>query len=204
VSVKSPNVKVGGVILAAGDSERLGRPKQLLNWQGEPFITIVARHALEAGLSPLVVVTGANRGLVEVAVCDLSLKTIYNSQWAEGQSTSVKAGLRALPDDPQAVMFLLSDQPHIPSQLIRELIQRYAMNRAPITAPKVGERRGNPVLFGRETFHALSRVTGDKGGRAIFDQFEVDWLVWQDERILMDVDSLEDLEKLQRAYLPEE
>jgi len=58
-------------------------------------------------------------------------------------------------------------------------------------------------MFGQETFHALSKVTGDKGGLVIFNQFKVNWLDWGDKRILMDVDSLEDLEKLQRAYSSE-
>jgi len=77
---------------------------------------------------------------MEAAVCDLPLKIVYNSQWTEEQSTFVKAGLRVLPDDCQAVMFLLSDQHHISSQLIGELIKRYVVNYAPITAPKVGKR----------------------------------------------------------------
>lgn len=196
-------LKIAGVILAAGKSERFGQPKQLLDWQGEPFVMSVARHALEGGLSPLLIVTGADHRLVEAAVSELPLKTVYNPRWAEGQSTSMQAGLRALPDDIQAVMFLLSDQPHIPSELIRQLIESYTEHRAPITAPMVGSRRGNPVLFGRETFSALNNVTGDRGGRAILDQFDVDWLICEDERILLDVDSLADLEELRRAYSPE-
>jgi len=196
----STESSIAGVILAAGGSERLGEPKQLLQWHGEPFVVHIAHTALEAGLAPLILVTGADNQRVEAAVRELPMKIVFNSRWAQGQSTSMKTGLLALPEDCQAVMFLLSDQPQITSHLIRQLIERYKVDRAPITAPKVGSQRGNPVLFGYETFHALHRVTGDQGGRAILEQFEVDWLPWEDEQILLDVDDAEDLEKLRQAY----
>jgi molybdenum cofactor cytidylyltransferase len=191
---------VAGVILAAGSSKRFGEPKQLLKWQGEPFITHIARNVLSVGLGPLILVTGAETKKIEAAVNDLPVKIVYNPDWAQGQSTSMKAGLDALPEGCQAVMFLLGDQPQIPVELLRQLIERYEKHRAPITAPKVGERRGNPVLFSREAFPELQGVTGDQGGRAIFDQFEVDWLPWNDEHILLDVDDEADLEVLRRAY----
>jgi len=196
----STESSIAGVILAAGGSERLGEPKQLLQWHEEPFLVHIAHTALEAGLAPLILVTGADNQRVEAAVRELPMKIVFNSRWAQGQSTSMKTGLLALPEDCQAVMFLLSDQPQITSRLIRQLIERYKVNRAPITAPKVGSQRGNPVIFGYETFHALRRVTGDQGGRAILEQFEVDWLPWEDEQILLDVDDAEDLEKLRQAY----
>jgi molybdenum cofactor cytidylyltransferase len=112
----------------------------------------------------------------------------------------MKAGLGELSEGCRAVMFLLGDQPQIPSDLIRQLIERFKRHHAAITAPKVGGRRGNPVLFSQEVFPVLQGVTGDKGGRGIFDQFEVDWLPWADERILLDVDDAEDLIKLRQAY----
>jgi len=188
------------VILAAGGSDRLGRPKQLLSWQGKPFVCQVALNALEAGLSPLVVVTGANHGEVQSALSDLLVEVIYNPDWAQGQSTSMKAGLQALHARCGGVVLLLSDQPQISPHLILSLIECFAHNHKPITAPMVGGSRGNPVLFGRETFTALEKVTGDVGGRPLFKDFEVDWLPWIDARILMDVDDEADLEALRLAY----
>ncbi len=196
--------QIAGVILAAGDSERLGRPKQLLSWQGKPFVCQVALNALEAGLLPLVVVTGANHGEVENALYGLPLKIIYNPDWASGQSTSMKAGLHALPARCGGVMLLLSDQPQISPLLIRSLIETFARHHKPITAPLVGGSRGNPVLFSRETFSALEKVMGDVGGRPLFKDFEVDWLPWIDARILMDVDDESDLEALRQAYHPQD
>ena len=77
-------------------------------------------------------------------------------------ASSMKAGLCRLPDDCESVMFLLADQPHIPTFMIRQLLERFAQHRAPITAPRVNDRRANPVLFAEETFDALMTVRGDQ------------------------------------------
>jgi molybdenum cofactor cytidylyltransferase len=111
----------------------------------------------------------------------------------------MQAGLSALPDDTDSALFLLSDQPQIGPNLIRQLLERYAFNRQPITAPRVHGQRANPVLFAQETFSALRKVEGDRGGRAVFNQFAVDWLDWADERILWDVDEPGDYKRLLEA-----
>lgn len=192
--------QTAGVILAAGGSERLESPKQLLDWQGKPFIRQVAESALEGGLSPLNIITGAYHDQVAEVLADLPVKIVQNTHWQEGQSTSLKLGINTLPEDCNSVMFLLSDQPQIPSQLIIELLERFWQNRIAITAPIIDGQRGNPLIFSRETFSALSAVSGDRGGRAIINQFDVDWLPWIDRRILMDVDRPGDYEKLLDAY----
>ena len=87
---------VAGIILAAGESKRFGEPKQLLDWKGQPFVRAVAKTALEVGLSPVVVVTGANAEHVEPAVKDLNVIIIKNEEWKSGQGSSIKAGIRAL------------------------------------------------------------------------------------------------------------
>lgn len=196
-SVHSP---VAGVILAAGSSQRLGRPKQLLTWEGQPFIRQVCLNALAGGLAPLTVVTGAMAERVQAAIADLPVQIVHNSNWETGQSTSMRAGLNALPPDAQGVMFLLSDQPQAGPHLIRGLVERFYSEHRPITAPRVAGRRGNPVLFGRETFDALSSITGDQGGRAVFDRFETAWLAWVDERMAQDVDGEVDYHRLMDSY----
>jgi len=191
---------IAGIILAAGGSERLGCPKQLLPWEGKPFVWQVASSALSADLSPVIVVTGAHHQAVEKALTDLPVEIVYNPDWENGMSTTMKAGLRALPEGCEGVVLLLSDQPQISPLLIRGLIEFRARHKAPITAPQIGGQRGNPVLFGRETLDALMKITGDMGGRPLFKEYDVDWLPWIDDRILMDVDTEEDLQVLKRAY----
>jgi len=219
-SLETPNVEeqglreyaqTAGVILGAGGSKRMGRPKQLINWQGVPFIAQVAITALEAGLMPLIVVTGADQDIIEEALKHfeealkhLPVHFVHNPNWAAGMSSSMQAGLRALPQNCENVMFLLSDQPQISPLLIRQLLERYARNQGQITAPMVGGQRGNPVLFCRAIFNSLMQVQGDKGGRAVFNQFTVDWLPWMDDRVLMDVDKAGDEQALRKAYFPVE
>jgi molybdenum cofactor cytidylyltransferase len=196
----SAHSQTAGIILAAGSSERLGRSKQLLNWNGKPFIVQVANNALSAGLDPVIVVTGADRDRVEAALIGLPIKFVFNPDWALGQSTSLRAGLAVLPVDCDRVMFLLSDQPQISVQLIRALIERHNQKRAAITAPLMRDGRGNPVLFGRETFAELQKTSGDKGGRAVFNRFNVDHVNWIDDRSGLDVDQEDAYQKLIRAY----
>ena len=194
--------RIGGILLAAGASERMQKPKQLLNWRGRPLICQSAQNGLEAGLRPLIVITGANQAVVEDAIEHLAIQIIYNPDWRMGQSTSMKAGLRALPENCDGAVFLICDQPQVSPLLIRQLVEKRVETGAPIVAPQVDGQHVNPVLFGRETFQALMEVTGDQGGRAVFKQFEVEWLPWTDNRLLLDIDTAGDLERLERAYFP--
>jgi molybdenum cofactor cytidylyltransferase len=196
----STHSRTAGIILAAGGSERLGQPKQLLDWCGTPFVRQVAHTAISAGLDPLIVVTGSERVAVEDALSDLPVECVFNPDWAAGQSGSMRVGLARLPLRCDRVMFLLSDQPQVSPLLIRQLIERHNQQRAPITAPMMRERRGNPVLFGKETFEILKSISGDKGGRAAFNKFKVDNLPWIDDRALLDVDQMSDYVQLMRAY----
>ncbi len=194
ISVQSPGA---GVILAAGESRRLGHPKQLLEWQGRPFVRQAAENALLGGLDPVIVVTGAYQHAVRKALSGLPVRCVHNPQWAEGQASSLKAGLAALPETCDHVLFILGDQPQVSPLLLRGLLERFQVHRLPITAPLVrDERRGNPALFSQETFSSLEEIRGDRGGRDLFRRFPVDWLPWVDERILLDVDTTADLNYL--------
>jgi molybdenum cofactor cytidylyltransferase len=187
---------VAGIILAAGASRRLGRSKQLLLWRGKPFIFHVARTALDAGLAPAVVVTGAEADDVRAALAGVPVELVHNPHWAEGQSTSVRAGLQALPPEATAAVFLLADQPHIPVELVRALIERHAQTQPPIVAPTIEGKRGNPVLFDRAVFPDLMSLQGDAGGRQVFSRYPIAAVLWNDPKLLLDVDTLEDYERL--------
>jgi molybdenum cofactor cytidylyltransferase len=196
LEVHAVHESVAGIILAAGGASRMGRPKQLLDIHGEPFVTHVARTALESGLSPVIVVTGAWTEEVSAAVRGLPVRIADNPEWQSGQGSSVSSGVRALPAECGAAIFLLADQPQIPSTLIRELTAEHARTLVPIIAPLVNERRGNPVCFDRVTFPDLLALTGDQGGRALFSRYPVTWLPWHDASVLVDVDTEEDYRKL--------
>jgi len=187
---------VSGIILAAGGSSRFGQPKPLLDWHGQPFVRAVAQTALSAGLSPVVVVTGANVEQVESAIHDLPITITRNENWQAGQSTSIRAGLNTLPLETGAAIFLLTDQPQITPAVLRALTEEHVRTLAPIIAPLVDGQRANPVLFDRLTFPDLMALSGDVGGRAVFSRYTITYLPWHDTGLLGDVDTPEDYRKL--------
>jgi molybdenum cofactor cytidylyltransferase len=200
---------VAGIILAAGEASRYGKPKQLLDFHGEPFVRRVAKTALAAGLSPVVVVTGAYAEEVEAAVKDLDVQIVHNTDWQEGQASSIRAGLDSHPASPSAghpppnsteirriwgrggegaAIFLLADQPQVTRHVLDALKSRHAEGLFPIVAPLVADRRGNPVLFDHVTFDELRALQGDVGGRVLFRKYPIEYVPWHDESLLFDVD----------------
>jgi molybdenum cofactor cytidylyltransferase len=186
---------VAGIVLAAGESTRYGQPKQLLDWRGQPFVRAVATTALEAGLSPVIIVTGAHAEQIEEAVQDLDVILVHNSEWKSGQASSIRAGIKAVKDVGSAI-FLLTDQPQVTTSILRALIEKHAEGLHSIVAPLVLDQRANPVLFDRTTFKDLLSIEGDTGGRAIFHKHRVDYLPWHDDRLLLDVDTPEMYQRL--------
>lgn len=194
---------IAGIVLAAGESKRFGKPKQLLDWKGQPFVRAVTQTALRAGLSPVIVVTGAKAAEVEAAVRDLNVVIARNDDWQSGQGSSVREGLSSLPPAPLlpgegcgGAIFLLADQPQVTTTVIQALKEKHAEGLYPIVAPLVMDRRGNPVLFDCTVFPDLLNIAGDTGGRAIFHKHRVEYLPWHDDALLLDVDTPEQYERL--------
>lgn len=197
---------IAGIVLAAGEAQRFGQPKQVLDWRGEPFVRAVAKTALAAGLSPVIVVTGAYADQVEAAVQGLPVKLAHNSEWQSGQASSIRAGLGPLLNPPPnsqnlgeevgGAIFLLADQPHLTPAILQALVEEHTSTLSPITAPMVLDRRANPVLFDRVTFPDLMKLEGDVGGRGIFSKYKVSYLPWHDDAMLLDVDTREHYQRL--------
>ena len=144
----------------------------------------------------VVIVAGAHTSEIRAAVADLPVTVIHNPDWEAGQSTSLRCGLRALPDTIGSAVFLLADQPQIPIELVKALQDQHAQSLSPIVAPLIDERRGNPVLFDRVTFADLQSITGDVGGRAVFAKHPITYVPWHDANLLLDVDTPEDYQRL--------
>ena len=191
--------RVAGIVLAAGGSTRFGRSKQLLDWNGKPLVVHVADIALVAGLDPVVVVLGCDAERVRAALADRPVRTAMNWRWEEGMSTSVRAGLTALPLDAEAAVFLQCDQPLAGPDLVQRLVARWKETDAPIVHPVHRGRRSTPVLFARSLFPELARVTGDKGGRVLFGRYPTATVEVDDPDLLADVDTPEEYERLLRA-----
>ncbi len=195
-TVHAVNEPIAGIILAAGRASRFGEAKQVLNWKGEPFVRVVAQTALRAGLSSVIVITGAHAEQVESAVHDLDVKMVHNQNWESGQGSSIREGVRTIPNECGGAIFLLADQPQVNTSILHALIEKHAEALYPIVAPMVFDRRANPVLFDRTTFPDLMTIEGDTGGRAIFHKHRVEYLPWHDDGLLLDVDTPEQYQRL--------
>ena len=156
-----------GIVLAAGQSSRLGRSKQLLPLAGEPLIRYTLRRVLDSSLDEVILVVGHEASAVRTAVADLPVQIVENSAAAQGQSTSVLTGLASIPPTTEAVVFLLGDQPGIDPNVIDALIVTWRKSHPPVVAPRYEDGMGNPVLFDRLTFCELSRLEGDTGARPV-------------------------------------
>lgn len=189
--------RVAGVVLAAGESSRLGRPKQLIEWRGRPLIWHAARAAFEGGLSPVIVVTGHAAPMVGQALAGEPVRIVHNPTYAAGQSASLQAGLRAVEHAAEAAVFLLSDTPGVGAEIVGALVAEHRHSLSPIVAPRAGGRWANPVLFDRVTYPALMALEGDRGGRALFDRFRMAGIEWGDG-ILADIDTPADLRRFER------
>lgn len=181
----APPPVVGIVVLAAGGSVRLGRPKQLVPFRGRTLL----RHAVEVALGaaarpadaggptrpgvvgryPVVVVIGAEGARTRTELSGLRVLVVDNQRWREGLSTSLRAGLTGLDAtaDPDAALFTTCDQPRVTSQVLRRLIDAYAASRAPVVACAYGGGLGVPALFDRSLFPELRALQGDAGARLV-------------------------------------
>lgn len=189
--------RIAGVLLAAGESKRLGQPKQLLAWHGRPLIDHVCQVALDAGLDPVVAVIGYRAADVRAAI-RAPVTIVENVRWPEGMSTSLHAGLSALPADVTAAIMLLVDQPRVGADHLRSMIAARDVSGKPIVVSACRGRRASPTLFDRTLFDRLMQVTGDAGGRSVIqanpDLVEV--VEVDDELTLADVDTAEDWQRI--------
>jgi molybdenum cofactor cytidylyltransferase len=158
---------VYGVILAGGSSSRLGRPKQLLALGDRPVLAHTLANALVASLDGVIVVLGHAADAIQSQIDFGAARVVINERYAEGQSTSLHAGVAALPSDAAAAIFILGDQPLIGPAVHDALVAAYRDSSAPIVQPSYDGQRGNPVLIARPLFSELLTVTGDQGARNV-------------------------------------
>jgi molybdenum cofactor cytidylyltransferase len=192
---------IAAIILAAGSASRMGQPKQLLDWGGRALVRVVAEHALAARLDRVLVVVGAAGDEVAAALAGLPVEIVENQAYAEGQSTSLRAGVAALGPEVSAALVLLGDQPFVTPAIVERIADEWRMSGAAIVAPVYRGQRGNPVLFARAVFDQLLAIKGDQGARAILaaDPARVRTVAFDDDRPLADIDTPEDYERLVRS-----
>jgi molybdenum cofactor cytidylyltransferase len=162
-----PGRRVVAVVLAAGRSTRMGGPNKLLaEIKGRPLVRIAAEQAVASQAEPVIVVTGHQREQVEAALNGLDVTFVHNPDFAEGLSTSVKAGVAAAPDNVDGVIVCLGDMPQVNAPLIDKLIAAFDPEKgALVVVPAINGKRGNPVVWSRRFFPELAALQGDAGAR---------------------------------------
>lgn len=152
---------IAGLLLAAGAAARMGLNKVLLPLEGEPLVRRMARRAIEAGLSPVVVVLGRDADRVAAALADLPCAVAVNPAYVEGMSTSIARGLDALPPHVEGAVMLLADQPLVTTEQLRRLREAYETRRAPLVVSDYEGVLGPPTLYRRDLFAELRAARGD-------------------------------------------
>jgi len=158
---------IAAVVLAAGASTRFGSQKLLAPVRGAPLVRRTVEQVLGAGLDEVVVVLGREAQAVRAALDGLPVRFVVNTDYRDGLSTSLRAGLRDLGRGVAAVIVVLGDQPGITGSTIASLIAEHRRSGQPVVVPVYAGTRGNPVLFGASVFPELEAVAGDQGGREV-------------------------------------
>lgn len=191
--------KVAGVILAAGGSSRFGEIKQLLPWKNKNIINTVVETAALADLDPILVVLGANAGLIQASLDNETIQVVTNPDWDKGQSTSLKAGVTAIRHTVDGVLFLLCDQPHLTVNLVDAVVEE-GLRSGKVVTPIIDDRRANPVYFPASCFPLFDTLEGDAGGRQIIPACPHTTLPWLDDWMARDIDTPEDYRVLREHF----
>jgi molybdenum cofactor cytidylyltransferase len=162
--------KLGAILLAAGGSSRLGRSKQLLKYRNETLLRRAARSLADSVYFPVVVVLGAEADAAANELEGLAVYGLVNAAWADGMSSSIRAGLEKLLEiepDAAGVLISLCDQPKITTEMLNRFAGKFCETNGRIIASAYEKVVGVPALFSREVFKELLPLESDKGAREI-------------------------------------
>jgi len=191
--------RIGGVLLAAGIAKRLGKPKQLLPWNHTFLINHMIDVIYQSSVQELVVILNNQSKKIQ-KVIDVQPKILLNNDWVNGKSGSIKIGVEYfLKKNIDGVIIFVVDQPFLSAKLINSEIDLYLKCNCKIVAPFVNGQQCNPVLFDYSVMPKLMTLTGDQGGKTILPEInEICRLPSDDERLLLDIDSIEDYQQAKR------
>jgi molybdenum cofactor cytidylyltransferase len=186
---------ISGIILAAGESRRMGSPKALLRYQGKTFIGRICESFLAAGVDELIVVLGARADELQRAIpVHPALRTVVNPRYFQGQLSSLTTGIGALSPESEAAIVNLVDHPLISATTISALLSSFRESPLPIVIASYNGKRGHPVLFSSQVYGELLAAPLDQGAKVVVrkDPSRVRELPLDDPGILADIDTPED------------
>ncbi len=203
---KPQGPRIGALLLAAGQSRRMGGPNKLLaEIDGVPMVARVAQRLLASRARPIIAVLGNKADEVDAALGKLPVERVRNPDFADGLSTSLKRGIAALPSDLDGTLVCLGDMPLVTGRHIDRLIAAFnPLEGRAIIVPTRHGKRGNPVLWARHFFPEMAQIAGDVGARHLIGEHAelVAEVEMDDDAILVDIDTPEALDALRAKGKP--
>jgi molybdenum cofactor cytidylyltransferase len=190
---------IAGLILAAGESSRMGQDKALLTYRGRTFLETVVATLREAGVERVAVVLGHHAEEIQRGVKLENVEVVINPEYRRGQTSSFQAGLRALDSpDLEAIVLCLVDHPLVSVDTVRALAATFRQTGAQVVIPTFQNRRGHPVVIARALFNELLRISPDEGANTVVRKYRdtTQLVEVNDQGILLDVDNSEAYRRL--------
>lgn len=185
--------KIAGIILAAGGSTRIGKPKQLLAWQGKELINHAIDLAVASGLDPIIVVLGAFYSRIMNKINDKDkIVVVRNLKWKDGQSTSIQLGLSTVRHLNIPTVLILVDQPNVTTTMIKGIIQLYKTKLPDAIMVETNGKRTPPTLLSTKCYTYIDRIEGDMGARDILKEVNVLPYNNTHDNAIADIDTMED------------
>jgi molybdenum cofactor cytidylyltransferase len=188
---------IWAIVLAAGESKRMGRPKLILPFGEKTMIEIVVDNAIQSKADGVLVVLGSSAEKIAEKIRDYPVKTTVNPEFRQGMLSSIQWGVKSLPEDTRAVLVMLGDQPLIPGSAIDKIVDAYRQTGKGIVLPVYNKRRGHPILIDMRYRDEVKRISPDTGLRALVHSHAEDILEVEVDApgILRDIDTLEDYDR---------
>ena len=195
---RKPNIAI--LILAAGDSTRMGTPKQLLKWENTTLLGKAIETAKKANATKICVVLGANYEIIKAKINHYKVEILKNDGWKLGLGSSIAFGVTHLLESDtnfDAVLIMLADQPLIDSVYLNKVLEKYEMRKRRIVATSYNNtKQGVPVLFDATYFEELSQQNDDKGAKMILQKHSKNVSAINADNLVLDIDTLEDYNRL--------
>ena len=189
--------KTGIIILAAGNSSRMGEPKQLMMYKNKTFLQHIIGESKNANLYPVICVTGYQSDLVTNSISGMDISVVYNEHWPEGMGSGISAGIKQLLlTDVDSVILAVSDQPHVSADLFGTMQTLEDQSGKGIVACSYAGTLGTPVLFRKDYFNRLKSLNGNQGAKNIVKINMPDVCSVDFENGNIDIDTKEDYENL--------
>ena len=190
-------MKLSILILAAGNSSRLGHPKQLIEFEGRTLIERITETALMVSDNILIILGGNSELIIpKLERFSETISIIFNPDWQQGMGTSIRIGVEKLAEKSDLILILLSDQPFISTVLLQNMTQIFEKSPNHIVSCVYNQQLGVPMLFDKSVFPELIKLNGDRGAKSFLHLYKDNISTIDFPEGSSDIDTIEDVEKL--------